>query len=134
MLPARLLVLALAVVLAGFGAIALSDTRACRADSERLVRFAVGAEAEITDGFVDELSKRCRGSRALAGASVVLSGRGRAAQAVRLADEAIRRDPRNQEGWVALAEALRRRGLEAASERARREVRRLNPRFAPGPG
>jgi tetratricopeptide (TPR) repeat protein len=133
-LPARLLVLTAAVVLAGFAAITLSDTRACREDSKMLARFAFGADEPITDGFVDELPERCRGARALATASVTLTRRGRSAQAVRLADEAIRREPRNHEGWIALAAALRSRGLEEAADRAQREALRLNPRFAPATG
>lgn len=133
-MAARVLVLSLAVLLAGFAAIERHDSRECAADSSTLLQFFLGADVPVTDGFVDAFAEKCRGSHLLATAANGLVERGRVAQAVRLSDEAIKREPRNYEGWLALAAALRRRGLDEAAGRALREARRLNPRFGRAPG
>ena len=131
---ARVIVIAAAVVLAGFAAIDLHDTRSCEDAARKIFVFGFGGEQRIDDGFVDQFAEDCRGSHRLAMASDALLERKRYDQAVRLADEAIAREPENHEGWVALERTLRARGLDAAADRARREVRRLNPRFGRPPG
>lgn len=127
-MAARVVVLALAVLLAGFAAISLSDQDDCRTESARMIDVGLGtvpARAQYADAFLDA----CRGSHALAITANGLAGRGKLALAVKIADEAIRREPENYESWVALSTALRKRKLDAAADRALREARRLNPRF-----
>lgn len=129
----RLLILAVAIVLAGFGAIALHDDDACQTQARRMVDVGLGtlpARAQYADAFLDA----CRGSHLLAITANGLAGRRKTELAVRIADEAIRREPENYESWVALATALRQRGLPEAADRALRQARRLNPRFGRGPG
>jgi predicted Zn-dependent protease len=132
---ARIAVFTLAVLLAGWAAIALDDDRDCYGRSQTIIGFVLGEGAEkVTDGFVDEYMEQCRGSHQLALASTALLRGDRVDQAARLAKEAIRREPGNYEGWVALSRTLRERGLDGAAERAMREARRLNPRFGRAPG
>lgn len=133
-MPARFLVFAFAVVLAGFALIERHDTRTCQAQGERLLRGVLDAADRERDQLVDEFRDRCDGSHRLAVAANGLAGQGLTRHAMELADEAIRREPRNYEGWAALAAALRRRGLDGAADRALHEVRRLNPRFGQAPG
>jgi tetratricopeptide (TPR) repeat protein len=131
---ARVLVLAVAVLIAGLAAIDLHDDDGCQ---DRVVAVAVygySGKHPVSDGLVDEIIDRCRGSHLLALSSDALRTRRRYDQAFRLAREAIHREPDNHEGWVALSRTLRARGLDAAAERAMREVRRLNPRFGREPG
>jgi Flp pilus assembly protein TadD len=130
---ARILVLLLAVFLAGFAAIGLHDDDSCQAAGSD-VFAAVAHHRPVTDAIVDGYVAECRGSHQLAVTATNLAAAGSTTQAVRLSDEAIRREPANYEGWAALAAALRRRGLDAAAEHALREVRRLNPRFGQAPG
>lgn len=130
---ARVLVFVLAVLLAGFAAIALHDDGACQDASVELFE-AVANDRPVTPPIVDGYIDECRGSHKLAIAANNLVRAGRVPQALKLSDEAIRREPRNYEGWAALSAVLRRRGLDAAADRALREVRRLNPRFGRGPG
>jgi Flp pilus assembly protein TadD len=131
--PARALVLALAVLLAGFGAISLHDEHRCQ-DASVDVFEAVAHERAVTDAIVDAYIGGCRGSHALALTANNLAAAGAVRQAVRLSDEAIRREPDNYEGWAALSAALRRRGLDGAADRALGRAKRLNPRFGRAPG
>ena len=133
-MAARVIVFAAAVVLAGFAAIDLHDTRSCETAATRIFVFSFSGKEKVDDGFLDEFAEDCRGSHRLAMASDALLERKRYDQAVRLADEAISREPENHEGWVALERTLRARGLDRAADRALREVRRLNPRFDRPPG
>jgi Tfp pilus assembly protein PilF len=132
--PARFLVFAFAVLLAGFALIERHDTRTCLAQGASLLREVLDATDIRRDQLVDEFRDRCDGSHRLAFAASGLAAEGLTRHAVVLADEAIRREPRNYEGWAALAAALRRQGLDGAADRALREVRRLNPRFGQAPG
>lgn len=133
---ARVLVLTLAVLLAGFALIERHEARTCQDRADRLLNEVLDADAAGRERLVDELLDRCEGSHLIAVAANGLAGAGRglSGQAVELADEAIEREPRNYEGWAALSAALRRRGLDEAAARALREVRRLNPLFGRAPG
>lgn len=131
---ARVTVVVLALLLAGFAVIERHDTRTCRDRSGRVLREIVAAPQPVRDQLVDEFRDRCDGSRRLAIAANGLAGQGLTAEALELADEAIGREPDNYEGWAALAAALRAAGRNAAADRALREVRRLNPRFGLAPG
>lgn len=131
---ARVAVVAAAIVLAGFAAIDLHDSNACSDGARRIFVFGFTGREPVSDGFVDAFAEDCRGSHWLAIASDTLLSRERYDQAARLAREAIRREPDNHEGWVALARTLRARGLDRAADEAMREVRRLNPRFDRAPG
>jgi hypothetical protein len=126
---ARIIVLALAVVLAGFAALQMHDSRRCRTDSNAVLRLSIGAKDPISPGLAESFIEDCPGSHLLAIAASVLARKHRLPQAIRLSDEAIRREPSNYEGWLALSETLRRRGLDAAAKRAFAHVRRLNPRY-----
>lgn len=127
----RLVLLALAGLLGGFGLGSLGDARRCEGRAAQVLRFALGGEP-LAD--TRGLQRECRGSHALAVAAYGLARQGHAQEALALADEALRREPDNHEAWVALAAALTERGLDRAAARARREVLRLNPRYASGPG
>jgi hypothetical protein len=131
---ARLAVLALAVFLAGFGAIARHDARRCEDAGRPILRVGLGSGERVSDGTVDDFADACRGSHLLAVGADVLARTRQLPPAIRLSDEAIRREPENFEGWLALSRTLRRRGLDAAADRAQRRVRELNPRFGRRPG
>lgn len=130
----RALVIALAVFLAGFAVIGLHDSSECRDRSDVVLRLAIGDAVRTDATFVDRFIDDCRGSHLLAVAASALARKGRLSQAIRLSDEAIRREPRNHEGWLALSQTLRRRGLDAAADRALRRVRELNPRYETSTG
>ena len=125
-MAARLVVLTLAALLAGFGVASLRDTRACEEQSTEVIRFSLRATDRL-DG--DALQRECRGAHVIALSAYALAQRDYLDEAIELADEAIRREPENHEGWAALARTLERRGLDEAAARARREVLRLNPRY-----
>jgi tetratricopeptide (TPR) repeat protein len=131
---ARLLALALAVFLAGFAAIELHDSAQCRTYSDAFVKLSLGIPVKTSDSFIDGFMDECRGSHLLAIAAKVLGDHRHVGQAIRVSDEAIRREPDNYEGWFALSEALRHRNLDAAAERALRRALALNPRFERHPG
>ncbi|MFL5846834.1 MAG: hypothetical protein ACJ762_19295 [Solirubrobacteraceae bacterium] len=132
-MAARIVAVSLALLLAGFGAISLRDHDSCQEQSARMIDVIVG-KVQRADRYVDEFLDECRGSRILALTANGLARRGKLDDAVRISDEAIRREPRNYEGWAALAAALRKRGLDAAADRATGRAQALNPRFGRGPG
>jgi hypothetical protein len=77
---------------------------------------------------VAALTEDCRDPDDLAGASVVLLNAGKRDDAVRMAQQAVRREPDSFAGWVAVALAQRSR----TSPRGRAAVARakaLNPRW-----
>ena len=125
-MAARLVVLTFAALLAGFGVASLRETRACEEQSTEVVRFTLRATDRLD---TDALLRECRGAHVVALSAYALAQRDRFDEAVELADEAIRREPGNHEGWAALARTLERRGLDEAAARARRELLRLNPRY-----
>jgi hypothetical protein len=73
---------------------------------------------------VSELRANCRDPDVLAGASVVLMNSGARQDAIRLAREAVRREPDSFSGWVAVAltDPARARGAIA-------RAKALNPRW-----
>ena len=133
---ARIVVLTLALVLAGYAVIERHDARTCQDRSDRVLREVRAAADAQREQLLDEFRDRCDGSHRLAIAANGLAGAGSGLtpHALRMADEAIRREPENYEGWAALAAALQAAGRDAAAQRALREVRRLNPRFGQAPG
>ena len=76
---------------------------------------------------VDELLAKCHGSLPLATGSVALVKAGRAADARRLADAAVRRQPDDYISWLAVAGVRAARGDQAGATRARERARELNP-------
>jgi Flp pilus assembly protein TadD len=77
---------------------------------------------------VAALTKDCRDPDVLAGASVVLLNAGKRADAVRMAQEAVRREHDSFAGWVAVAFVTRDRDpAQARSAIARAKA--LNPRW-----
>lgn len=130
---ARAVVLVLAVVIAGFAAVGQHDYDACQSSGTEVFQ-AVVKKRPVTAAVVDAYMADCRGSHPLAITANALAAAGRVGQSLRLSDEAIRREPENYEGWAALAAALRKRGLDAAADRALRHARQLNPRFGTAPG
>jgi len=133
---ARVAVVTLALILAGYALIERHDTRSCQDRADRVLREVLNASNPEREQLLDEFQDRCDGSHRLAIAANGLAGAGRGLtpHALRMADEAIRREPDNYEGWAALAAAFQAAGRDAAAERALREVRRLNPRFGQAPG
>ena len=133
-MPARVLVLAVAVVLAGYALIERHDTRRCTADARQVLASALSTKPSLPTGLVPTLIADCRGSHTLALAANGLARVKRLPEALALANEAIRREPGNYEGWAALAETLQRRGLDGASRRALARAVALNPRYGQTPG
>lgn len=129
----RALALAAALALGWFGVAHLRDTRRCDgavADARQLPRDGSrGASVAIAR----RVEADCRGSEDLALAARSLTRSGHVAAAVPLTDEAIRRDPRNYEGWVALTDVMNARHLAKPAVRALGHVLALNPLFGQGP-
>ena len=128
-MAARLIVVALAVFLAGFGLVSHHDWSRCIDENKLVFRVGTGKQKHVTDTEIDNLKGACRGSHILALAANVMAEHRQPRAAIRLSDEAIRREPENFEGWVALSRALGDRKLNAAAARALRRALQLNPRF-----
>jgi Tfp pilus assembly protein PilF len=131
---ARLIVLVLAAALAGFALVARHDARSCHDRGQAFTSLALGLPVEFTAADADGFMDACRGSHPLALGAYVLAASGQLPQALRLSDEAIRREPENFEGWLALSRTLRARGLGDAAGRAQRRALHLNPRYGRTPG
>jgi hypothetical protein len=126
---AGLVVIAAAAVVFGFTR--LSDVRAC--DRAKNDGFAAALGRRVPggpDGLARRVSDHCSGGSDLAATSVALARGGAVVPAERLAGEAIRRDPRDYQGWVALAIVRQRQRLPAAQRRAALRALALNPRYA----
>lgn len=122
-----LLVAAAAIV---FGATRLSDASAC--DHAKQLGFAAALGHPVPGGparLANDVIDHCRGGAALSATSVALARGGALGTAARLAHEAIRRDPRDYQGWVALAIVLQRQGHPLAQRAAARRAVALNPRY-----
>lgn len=129
-MASRAIVLLVAVLLAGFGLVAKHDANRCIDANKLLFRVGSGQQKTVTDTEVDELEAACGGSHLLALAADAMAAHRQPRAAILLANEAIRREPENFEGWVALSRALRDRKLPGAAARALRRALALNPRFA----
>jgi predicted Zn-dependent protease len=114
--PALLAVAVAALVL---GAVHLHATRSCAAAQQHAARGAAGAATELLD--------RCPGALPLATGSVALLRARRPADAQRLALAAVRRQPGDYVGWLALGGVRAVAGDAAGAARARARARRLNP-------
>ncbi len=112
---ARIALAALAVAAIAFGVVHLGGARACESAQADPVR-SVGA-----------LLAHCEGALPLATGSVALLRAGRTADAARLADAAVRRQPEDYVAWLALAGVRATAGDEAGADRARDRARALNP-------
>jgi hypothetical protein len=124
-----LVLIAAAAVVFGFAR--LNDVRAC--DHARSEGFALALGHRVPggpDALARDVSDHCRGGSDLSATSVALARSGALAPAERLAREAIRRDPRGYQGWIALAIVRQRQHLPAASQGAARRALALNPRYA----
>jgi hypothetical protein len=124
-----LVLIAAAVVVFGFAR--LSDVRAC--DRAKDEGFAAALGHRVSDGpeaLARDVTDHCRGGADLAATSVALARGGSLAPAERLAREAIRRDPRDYQGWIAMAIVRQRRHQPAEQQQAARRALALNPRYA----
>jgi hypothetical protein len=122
-----ILIAAAAIV---FGLHRLGDVRACQ--HARAEGFAASLGRPVPGGpdrLARDVIAHCRGGSDLSATSVALARSGALGTAGRLAREAIRRDPRDYLGWVALAIVLQ-RDDPVASRRAARRALVLNPRYA----
>jgi len=113
--PFRVALAAVAVAAIVFGITRLGGTHACE-----------NAQADPA-GNVDALLADCHGALPLATGSVALVKAGRAADARRLADAAVRRQPDDYISWLALAGVRAAAGDQAGATRARERARELNP-------
>jgi hypothetical protein len=124
-------VILIAVAAIAFGLHRLGDVRACQ--HARSEGFAASLGQRVPGG-ADRLARdviaHCRGGSDLSATSVALARTGALDTAGRLAREAIRRDPRDYLGWVALAIVLQRRHEPASSRQAARRALALNLRYA----
>jgi hypothetical protein len=77
---------------------------------------------------IGELTASCRDPDVIAGVSPTLLVAGRPEQALSLARESVRREPKSFIGWVALGFALRDRD-PAGAQRAVARAKALNPRW-----
>jgi Flp pilus assembly protein TadD len=92
------------------------------------VGIALGAPVALdADAAADVVLADCRGGGPPARAALALVRAGAQDPAARLAEEAVRRDPRDVQAWIALGRVLDAAGNEAGARRARDEVRRLSP-------
>jgi predicted Zn-dependent protease len=115
----RLSLLAVAIAALAFGAVHLHAARSCRAAQEHARQGAAGAAGELLS--------RCPGALPLATGSVALLRARRPADAGRLALAAVRRQPADYVGWLALGDVRATAGDGAGARRARERARRLNP-------
>jgi predicted Zn-dependent protease len=130
---ARVIVVAVAVAVIAFGAVHLHRDRTCEHAHYQLL-YALAHQTRPPGGLdaqIRTLTDHCDDPVALEGISILLTASGRPAQAVALANLAIRRDPESQVGYAALAQALDRTD-PAGAARARAKVAQLNPRGAVG--
>lgn len=129
-MPARVVVLLAGLGLIVFGAVRLSDHRACERGATRAFEIGSGGLALSESGEAARaVLEHCRGARRLTPASEALGQRGQAAPAGALAREAVRREPEWWLSWRAEAQALQRSGDLVGAERARGRARALNPRW-----
>jgi hypothetical protein len=129
--PLRIALAGLALVVAAFLALELYADR--RVQSGREPAFAAGDRALPPAERRQVLADLRAGGRFRPGTDAILTRAlvqlraGRTADAERLARQALAREPRNHEAWSALAASLGDRD-PAASRRAARRARELNPR------
>ncbi len=132
-MAARVIVIAVAVAVIVFGVVHLRRDRTCEHAHYQLL-YALAHHTQPPGGLDDQLQKltdNCDDPVALEGISILLTASGRPRRAVALANLAIRREPRSQVGYAALAQALDRTD-PAGAARARAKVAQLNPRGAVG--
>lgn len=126
---AIVLVSALAIA---FGATRLHDERACNSAGERAFALAVGKHPTGgAQSVARDVTAHCDGGIELSAASAVLANAGALRTAQGLAREAVRRDPRDFRGWVALAIVAQRAHHPLAQRAAARRALALNPRYGP---
>jgi Flp pilus assembly protein TadD len=127
----RISLIAACVAAVVFGATRLHDVRACDSAKDRGFAAALGKPvAGGAQALARDVADHCRGGADLSATSVALARGGALGPAGRLAREAIRRDPRDYQGWVALAIVLQREGHPQAQRAAARRAVVLNPRYA----
>lgn len=116
----RLLLVPIAVAAIAFALVRGVDARSCTSAREAVIAGKADAYDRVQDA--------CRGGAVLSQASGAALAREDVSTAGRLAQAATERDPDDVRGWAALSYVLDRRGSTAAADRARAEVRRLDPR------
>jgi hypothetical protein len=129
LLRVPLLVLCAAAIV--FGVARLSDTNAC--DDAKSQGFAAALGHPVPggpEGLARRVTDNCRGGADLSATAVALARGGELQQAERLARGAIRRDPRDYQGWISLAIVMQRSHRPAEQRRAALRALGLNPRYA----
>ena len=127
----RLAMLALCAVAVVFGATRLHDVRACSSAKQRGFALALGHRvATSPQQLARDVADHCRGGADLSATSAALARSGQLGPAALLAHEAIRRDPRDYQGWVALAIVFQHEHRTQAQRAAARRAVALNPRYA----
>lgn len=127
----RVPLIALCAAAVVFGATRLHDVRACNSAKQRGFALALGHRVATTpQQLARDVEDHCRGGADLSATSAALARSGRLGPAAQLAHEAIRRDPRDYQGWVALAIVRQHEGRPLAQRAAARRAVALNPRYA----
>jgi len=123
-----ILIAAAAVVL---GVTRLGDANDCDAAKDQGFAAALGKPVPGgPEGLARRVTAHCRGGGDLSATAVALARGGELAPAARLVREAIRRDPRDYQGWVALAIVRQDQHQPGAQRRAALRALALNPRYA----
>jgi len=127
----RVTLIAVCAAAVVFGATRLHDVRAC--NHARGVSFAATLGRPVPGGpqrLARDAIEHCRGGTDLAAIGAALAQDGAVVPAQRLAQEAVRRDPRDYQGWVTLAIVAQRERRPAAQRAAALRALALNPRYA----
>ena len=129
-MAARALLVIAAVGLLVFGIAARNASTDCTDRGVAFLRVAFGKQARLTTQQAHEFAGACRGSHYVALAASFLASHHQPELGLSLARIAIRREPGNYEGWLALSRALRGANLDQSATRAELHAIALNPRLA----
>ena len=122
---ARLLAVAVSIVVIAVLVVRLSDTRSC-VDARKDVFAALSGRGEHDlEGDVETIKDKCEGGQALVATAGALTTIGKREEALVLAYEATKRDPESFQAWRAVA-AL---ATGAEKDEAHRRAQELNPRW-----
>ena len=123
----RLVVAALAVVVAAFFGARLHDHERCEDSRGAIFAETLGGE-RAPAGSVDRIRESCRGTAALVAVSGALRTQGREEEAAALAREATEEEPDSAAAWRALAATAQTPAEARAAERRLSELDPLGAR------
>jgi hypothetical protein len=127
---ARGVIVLIAIAAVVFGVTRLHDANVCNDAKSQGFAAALGKPVPGgPDGLARRVTDHCRGGSDLSATAVALARGGALTQADGLAREAIRRDPRGYQGWVALAIVRQDQHRPAAQRQAALRALALNPRY-----